>query len=321
MSQYPPVSGIKRNFRPCGAGLRRRVCKFPMMIKPSTACGKDITMPLIRNDFSRKLLNSSLRVLGADRLVHRLLRPGFLALGERKNYAIAPFWRTADWFDADLTIRLEKDVKIPLPDRSQKVIYSAHMLEHVQQPVFEWLMQECYRLLQPGGIVRFELPDSRKLLAEYHKTDSPVIAELCQSARETYVDRLGMDPCYAEPHAVVMTFVACWIDRDNPETGSTHLPVYAPKEEFDRKLEELSLDDFLDWCVSFLTREQLESGGHVNGLYYEKVQESLAAAGFRNIREAQLQESAFLEAYVLEGIERTYRAGYSFFIEARKDTE
>ncbi len=54
-----------------------------------------------------------------------------------------------------------KDLTKPLPlaDGSVGAIYSSHMLEHVFLDDARKLVGECFRVLAPGGIVRFALPD------------------------------------------------------------------------------------------------------------------------------------------------------------------
>lgn len=48
---------------------------------------------------------------------------------------------------------------IPLPDGSVQRVLSEHFLEHVPTEVVRDLFDECYRLLEPGGIARFAVPD------------------------------------------------------------------------------------------------------------------------------------------------------------------
>ena len=67
---------------------------------------------------------------------------------------------------ADLTL----DVRERLPFRNDtfRTIYSEHFLEHFDYPDnIMRLLSECYRVLEPGGIHSFGVPDGEKVLRYY----------------------------------------------------------------------------------------------------------------------------------------------------------
>ena len=57
--------------------------------------------------------------------------------------------------------------RIPLADGSVDVLYSSHMLEHLQRQGAATFLREGYRVLRPGGILRLVIPDLRKQLETY----------------------------------------------------------------------------------------------------------------------------------------------------------
>ncbi|NOX90120.1 MAG: methyltransferase domain-containing protein [Calditrichaeota bacterium] len=71
--------------------------------------------------------------------------------------------------EADLHLDLRQSV--PLPDNSCSMIYNEHFLEHLDypEPAFSFL-KECYRLLEPGGVLRIGVPDTEWPLKEYCQT-------------------------------------------------------------------------------------------------------------------------------------------------------
>jgi SAM-dependent methyltransferase len=79
-------------------------------------------------------------------------------------------WINIDVGGADLTLNVNWG--LPFPDNSANFVYSAHLLEHLrysdQAPVF---VREIYRILNKGGVVRFVIPDVRKLLVAYAEND------------------------------------------------------------------------------------------------------------------------------------------------------
>jgi len=48
---------------------------------------------------------------------------------------------------------------IPLADQSADFVYSSHFLEHLDRSVGRRLLEECLRVLKPGGVLRIAVPD------------------------------------------------------------------------------------------------------------------------------------------------------------------
>ncbi|MCC6146868.1 MAG: methyltransferase domain-containing protein [Anaerolineaceae bacterium] len=58
---------------------------------------------------------------------------------------------------------------IPLPDGSVKVLYSSHMIEHLDREQAQSFLKEAFRVLEPDGIIRLAAPDLEKMAEEYLK--------------------------------------------------------------------------------------------------------------------------------------------------------
>ena len=58
---------------------------------------------------------------------------------------------------------------IPLPDSSTSVIYSSHMLEHLDRFEVKQFLKECRRVLQPDGMIRIVIPDVDKYIDSYNE--------------------------------------------------------------------------------------------------------------------------------------------------------
>lgn len=58
-----------------------------------------------------------------------------------------------------------------LPDRSAKVIYACHVLEHIPRPHVFCVLEEWRRVLEPGGLLRLSVPDFH-VLAELYLYDA-----------------------------------------------------------------------------------------------------------------------------------------------------
>lgn len=60
---------------------------------------------------------------------------------------------------------------LPYPDNSVEVIFSSHVFEHLFLDEVEKLINECFRVLKPGGICRVVVPDLEKIMALYNAKD------------------------------------------------------------------------------------------------------------------------------------------------------
>ncbi|MBI5472237.1 MAG: methyltransferase domain-containing protein [Ignavibacteriae bacterium] len=88
-----------------------------------------------------------------------------LHLGSGGN--IKPGWLNVDLSpSADLSIDLRR--KFPLSDHCASVIYMEHFLEHLDYPEpATSFMRECFRVLEPGGVLSIVVPDGEEMLRMY----------------------------------------------------------------------------------------------------------------------------------------------------------
>ena len=59
--------------------------------------------------------------------------------------------------------------KIPLPDKSVKVLYSSHMFEHLAPDEAVKFLNEARRVLSDDGVIRIVIPDLEKAIATYNE--------------------------------------------------------------------------------------------------------------------------------------------------------
>ena len=79
------------------------------------------------------------------------------------------------------------DVRKPLPfaDNSLDVVYSSHMIEHLDREVSRFFIAEAARVLRPGGVLRLAVPDLRKHVEDYVSTgDGNRLVEALNMSRE-----------------------------------------------------------------------------------------------------------------------------------------
>ncbi len=60
--------------------------------------------------------------------------------------------------------------KLPFPDNSVRGIFCEHFLEHIDYTEeVPYFLSECYRVLEPGGVIRLIVPDAGRYLKAYCK--------------------------------------------------------------------------------------------------------------------------------------------------------
>ncbi|MEN6546830.1 MAG: methyltransferase domain-containing protein [Armatimonadia bacterium] len=83
--------------------------------------------------------------------------------------------RRAEWLNADLgltgDIHLDASRRFPFRDDWFTMVFTEHMLEHLSEGAAAVCLQECYRVLQPGGTLRVSTPDLGYVVGKYVARD------------------------------------------------------------------------------------------------------------------------------------------------------
>ena len=90
------------------------------------------------------------------------------------EYLLGLFNFIPKWFCEFVIISREKNIKycdaskkIPFKDSAVDLIYSCHMLEHLDQNETKVFFNESYRVLKPNGMMRIVVPDFQRLVDSY----------------------------------------------------------------------------------------------------------------------------------------------------------
>jgi predicted SAM-dependent methyltransferase len=86
------------------------------------------------------------------------------------------------WLNTDIVINhasvvyLDTTKRFPFDDNTFDYIIAEHMIEHIEYQAAQFMLRECFRVLKPGGRVRFATPDLRVLVALHsrEKTESQI---------------------------------------------------------------------------------------------------------------------------------------------------
>jgi SAM-dependent methyltransferase len=86
---------------------------------------------------------------------------------------------------------LPHNLRKPLPFENDSLyaIYGSHVLEHLYLDQAGNLLKECFRTLEPGGILRLVVPDLRLLVSAYLKHET--VKKLVRPANVTRADELN----------------------------------------------------------------------------------------------------------------------------------
>ncbi len=101
------------------------------------------------------------------------------------------------WINVDLArgpqVQVVCDLRQRLPFASQScsAIFSEHVIEHLSKSDGEALLRECFRILQPGGVLRLSTPDAGRFLRSYAGDGEFLRHPNFPDAIETPLDRIN----------------------------------------------------------------------------------------------------------------------------------
>lgn len=137
-------------------------------------------------------LYKAIRLLGKEIILYRFHRSGVRKArayagktGLKLNVGCGPN-RKEGWINIDLSpgaeIALDMRERIPFPDGSAMVIYSEHFFECLDYPDdAKNFVRECFRVLEPNGIFRVGVPDTRRPLRDYAEVGDGRWLQACKN--------------------------------------------------------------------------------------------------------------------------------------------
>lgn len=76
-------------------------------------------------------------------------------------------WVNVDLVSTGADLAWDLSVRAPFADGSVAAIFHEHLLEHLPLPAAVSFLQECHRLLRPGGVLRVGVPDFGRYARDY----------------------------------------------------------------------------------------------------------------------------------------------------------
>lgn len=159
----------------------------------------------------RSAVRTALRRSRRRRLIDAYLREHEvrkLQLGAAGN--LRPGWLNTDLhgYGHDNLVYLDVRKPFPLPDASFDLVYSEHMLEHLTYTEGQQCLDECLRVLRPGGQIRTATPSLERLARLYDDGD-----EAARRYVHWAVDTLAPEGGAPLPGVVINNFFRSWGHR------------------------------------------------------------------------------------------------------------
>jgi len=194
-----------------------------------------------------------------------------------------PYWTNVDKLtdhyskDIDITSYHEWDILLLKPisysNNSIEIIYTSHTLEHITDEAALWFMQESYRILKPGGILRILLPDIELAYNAYNRKDRDYFRyfKLPNNKKAT-------DPTIPLHHIFLYVFASSL----SPLSESPEYHFDISEEEFDTIIAKKGIENALEFFKEKINIETQEHfpGNHINWYTGNKLIKMLKKAGF-----------------------------------------
>jgi len=109
------------------------------------------------------------------------------------------------WLNSQILGHVPIDItrRLPLPDNSFTMIYSSHLVEHIQRLQFERFLAESLRTLKPGGLHIVATPSVEKISRTLYGPDSEAKAMLMEAGNRFYPE-----PFHSEAQQINLTMRA-----------------------------------------------------------------------------------------------------------------
>lgn len=102
----------------------------------------------------------------------RVSQPKYLQVGGGRHLKKGGNWINGDIINGEIYLNATK--RLPFPNESVDTIFTEQFIEHLSQPEALYFLNEAYRVLKTGGIIRQSTPDLGKLMTLYEDRNDQV---------------------------------------------------------------------------------------------------------------------------------------------------
>ena len=102
----------------------------------------------------------------------------FLNLACGDHFINSSKWTNCDFApQSSIVEHADLSKKFPYPSNYFDLVYCSHYIEHIQIKRVTFFLDECFRILRNGGLIRLALPDLENIVREYIKNVLEAIVE------------------------------------------------------------------------------------------------------------------------------------------------
>lgn len=211
----------------------------PASLRVNIGCGRSPTTGWCNYDASISVALARYPVVVAGLRAIGMLSP--------PQYQYMQFCRTANIRRADAT-------RLPIASGTVDVLYSCHMLEHLDRDDARRFLAEAHRALRPGGILRVAVPDLAYMVSEYGRNyaadrfmDMAMLGRRrARSLRERVTIAVFGDPghkwMYDAASLIALVTEAGFSNAASLPPGDTTIPEPGPLDLFERAGETLYVE-------------------------------------------------------------------------------
>jgi len=223
------------------------------------------------------------------------------SVDERRFYNIGagdfshPAWtnvdKLSDWYkqnDANTKRGINFDlfdIKLfPMNDNSAEIIYSSHTIEHITDQAAMNMLQESFRILKPGGILRLTAPNIDLHYAAYKNNDRSFFSWIDKIDNPEYLARFKfrVPPKNLSIEQLFLMQFATSVSTIHSDGA----PFRFDDRDVNQIFSTMKYEDALNYCTSHcpLEIQKKYPGNHMNWWNYQKVIDALHKAGFGSVR-------------------------------------
>lgn len=247
-------------------------------------------------------------------IIHNYSNNKYLNIGGGKF--VRDDWRVldyyTDWYDyseifIDYNVNLEDCMEFPIDDNEFSLVFSSHTLEYLSDDAVKNTLSEIHRILQPGGIVRLNVPDVNIFKQKYENEQKQWFIN---KRNRNQPDNLFSPEFHMEEY-FISTFASQLTNTRDHHTNQHCVDFSDARNDY----IELSEIEFYQKYSNMIKDEwqNKNPGSHRNWFNYERLSHLLSDAGFNNISQKRCQVSTVLEFTNKEFNKRPYM---SIFVEA-----
>ncbi|MDA1330714.1 MAG: hypothetical protein O3B43_06590 [Chloroflexi bacterium] len=178
----------------------------------------------------------------------------------------------------DMVWDLQECTPMPVDVDTAQIMYSRYTLEHVTDVAVQNFLNESYRVLRKGGVLRVIVPDIEVYYAAYEARE-PELFQKPKRDTKTYPNKKFKE----NPNTASFEQRFLWTFASSTSTiHQMDVPHRIDDEELRKVLAELPLQEALDYCTARASIEFQRKFPqfHTNWFSDEKLARMMQAAGF-----------------------------------------